>query len=136
MDGPSGRRWATARPRHRHHLDARLGAGDPGHPTLERDVSPPLPRPDTLSTGEAFMTPIETTSEWAALAASGNAPVDLRTAFAEDPERASRLTVEAGDLVADLSKHLVTGETISLLVAVARRAGLEERIEAMFGGEH
>ncbi len=82
------------------------------------------------------MKAIETTSEWAALAASGNDPVDLRTVFAEDPERAGRLTVEAGDLVADLSKHLVTDETIGLLMAVARRAGLEERIEAMFTGEH
>ncbi len=82
------------------------------------------------------MEPIETTSEWAALTASGRKPVDLRAAFGDDPGRARRLTVEVGDLVADLSKHLVTDETIGLLMAVARRAGLEERIEAMFGGEH
>jgi glucose-6-phosphate isomerase len=78
---------------------------------------------------------ITETAEWHALVGHADQAVDLRRAFAEDPDRAGRLTVEAGDLVADLSKHLVGDETIALLAAVARRAGLAERIEAMFEGE-
>ena len=82
------------------------------------------------------MTPITETAEWEALVAHGAAPPDLRAEFAVDPGRAGRLTLEAGDLLADLSKHLVTDRTLELLVAVARRAGLDGRIEAMFRGEH
>ena len=46
------------------------------------------------------------------------------------------MTVEAADLLLDYSKNRLTTETIRLLVAVAERAGLRERIEAMFSGEH
>ena len=56
--------------------------------------------------------------------------------FSEDPTRVERLTFAAGDLVVDLSKHLVTDEILSGLVAVARRAGFPERIEELFGGAH
>lgn len=59
----------------------------------------------------------------------------LRSLFANDPERAERLTFEMGDLVVDLSKHLVTAETVELLVDLAREAGVAERLEAMFSGE-
>ena len=40
------------------------------------------------------------------------------------------------DLLLDYSKHRVTDETLRLLMAVARRAGVEERRDAMFAGEH
>ncbi len=46
------------------------------------------------------------------------------------------MTVEAADLLLDYSKNRLTKETIRLLVAVAERAGLRERIEAMFSGDH
>jgi glucose-6-phosphate isomerase len=59
----------------------------------------------------------------------------LRGLFADDPHRAERLSAEAGDLFLDYSKHLVTDETIELLLALAARAGLRERIDAMFAGE-
>jgi len=81
------------------------------------------------------MEPITRTAEWEALVAHGANVVDLRAVFESDPGRVERLTLAAGDLVADLSKHLVTEETIGLLAAVARRSGLAERIEAMFSGE-
>ena len=45
------------------------------------------------------------------------------------------MTCEAGDLYLDWSKHRVTAETVALLVALAERAGLRRRIDAMFGGE-
>src|SRR6201999_3845849 len=60
----------------------------------------------------------------------------LRELFAADPERGERMTLDAADLHLDYSKHRLTPETIQLLVAVARAAGLQERIEAMWAGEH
>jgi glucose-6-phosphate isomerase len=62
--------------------------------------------------------------------------VHLRDLFAADPDRGRTLTCRAGDLYLDYSKNRLTGETIALLVALAERAGLRERTEAMFGGEH
>ena len=59
----------------------------------------------------------------------------LRDLFREDPARGERLTLEAADLYLDYSKHLVTDETIGLLLALADRAGLRDRIEAMFRGD-
>jgi glucose-6-phosphate isomerase len=38
--------------------------------------------------------------------------------------------------VLDYSKHRITRDTLPLLIALARRAGLAERIEAMFTGQH
>jgi glucose-6-phosphate isomerase len=80
---------------------------------------------------------IETTPEWAALEAhhAERAGVHLRDLFREDPARGERLTLEAADLYLDYSKHLVTDETIGLLLALADRAGLRDRIEAMFRGD-
>ncbi|MGO8873937.1 MAG: glucose-6-phosphate isomerase, partial [Acidimicrobiales bacterium] len=60
----------------------------------------------------------------------------LRSIFDEDPGRGTELTATAGDLYLDYSKHRVTRETLSLLTAVARRAGVEERRDAMFAGRH
>jgi glucose-6-phosphate isomerase len=84
------------------------------------------------------MQPISDSPEWDALerhkAELGR--FDLRGVFASDPDRAGRLSFEVGDLFVDLSKHLVTGETIQLLLAVADRAGVAGRAAAMFAGEH
>jgi glucose-6-phosphate isomerase len=60
----------------------------------------------------------------------------LRDIFAEDPDRGSELTLTLGDLYIDYSKHRVTRETLKLLVDLARAAGLEQRRDAMFAGEH
>jgi glucose-6-phosphate isomerase len=84
------------------------------------------------------MTPITATAEWEALERLGSRgrKLDLRQTFAENPARAERLTFAAGDLLVDLSKHLVTDEVITALLAVARRAGLPDRIAALFAGDH
>lgn len=81
---------------------------------------------------------ISQSQEWAALGKHHEELVgkQLRELFAEDPGRAGRMTVSAGDLYLDYAKHRATQETIDLLVALAERAGLRERIAAMFGGEH
>jgi glucose-6-phosphate isomerase len=59
----------------------------------------------------------------------------LRELFAADPSRGETMTCEAGDLYLDWSKNRVTAETVGLLVALAERAGLRRRIDAMFTGE-
>jgi glucose-6-phosphate isomerase len=60
----------------------------------------------------------------------------LRRFFADDPDRGTRMTVIAGDLSLDYSKHRVTDETMAGLMAVARRAGVAERRDEMFAGRH
>ncbi|MFI0449978.1 glucose-6-phosphate isomerase [Actinomadura sp. 6N118] len=84
------------------------------------------------------MADITESSEWSALAEHHTtlAGTHLRELFAGDPGRADRMAVSAGDLYLDYSKHRVTGETMRMLVALAERAGLRERIDAMFAGEH
>ena len=78
------------------------------------------------------------TPEWAALDAHFADLRDrhLRDLFAEDPARGEALTVEAGDVFLDYSKNRLTAETIGLLAALARRAGVEQLRDAMFAGEH
>ncbi|CCF65521.1 glucose-6-phosphate isomerase [Nocardia cyriacigeorgica] len=60
----------------------------------------------------------------------------LREFFAEDPARGRELTVTAGDLHIDYSKHRINRETLQLLVELAREAGVEERRDRMYRGEH
>lgn len=78
-----------------------------------------------------------TTGAWTALTAHRDVlSPDLRGWFAADPERASRLTRQVGDLHVDLSKNLVTDETLALLTRLADEVGLSGRLAAMFAGEH
>lgn len=81
---------------------------------------------------------ISTTSAWEALTAHHAAveATTLRELFADDPDRGRELTLTVGDLYIDYSKHRVTRETRALLLDLARAAGLEERRDAMFAGEH
>jgi len=59
----------------------------------------------------------------------------LRTMFADDPQRGSRMSVKAIGVFLDYSKNRITDETIRLLVQLAEESGLREGIEAMFRGE-
>ncbi|WP_102509164.1 glucose-6-phosphate isomerase [Sanguibacter massiliensis] len=78
-----------------------------------------------------------TTDAWRALSEHRDAfRGDLRGWFAADPKRAERLTRTAGDLYVDLSKNLLTDETLELLVRLADEVGLRGRVDAMFAGEH
>ena len=81
---------------------------------------------------------ITATPAWQALRKHHAAIADthLREFFAEDPARGRELTLTVGDLYIDYSKHRVTRETLALLVDLARAAGLEQRRDAMFAGEH
>jgi glucose-6-phosphate isomerase len=60
----------------------------------------------------------------------------LRQLFAEDPDRGEGLIAEGAGLYLDYSKNRVTNETLRLLVRLAQEAGMPERREAMFRGEH
>jgi glucose-6-phosphate isomerase len=79
-----------------------------------------------------------TTPAWAALADHRAAvePMHLRDLFADDPDRAARHTLTAGELRIDWSKHRVTDETMRLLFDLAAQTGVAARRDAMFDGEH
>ncbi|MFC0715469.1 glucose-6-phosphate isomerase [Cellulomonas biazotea] len=61
---------------------------------------------------------------------------DLRGWFAADPSRAERLSFPLADLHVDLSKNLVTDETLALLVRLADEVGLADRLQAQLRGDH
>ncbi len=83
-------------------------------------------------------TDISTTHEWKDLEAHQTemSETNLRELFASDPDRASRFTFDAAGLHVDLSKNLINEDTVDKLVALAEAAGLKEKTEAMFTGEH
>src|SRR5690349_1080717 len=80
---------------------------------------------------------IETTPAWKSLSdhCESVRGAHLREHFRADPERASRLTVEAAGIWADFSKQRVTAKTVELLLALAEERGLKKKIEAMFRGD-
>lgn len=59
----------------------------------------------------------------------------LRTLFANDPDRGTRLTAEGAGLFLDYSKNRISDETLRLLVRLAEESGLRARIDAMFRGD-
>lgn len=78
-----------------------------------------------------------TTSAWAELTALRESfSPDLRAWFDADPGRVERLTLPLADLHVDLSKNLVTDETVASLVRLAEQTGVAERYAAMLAGEH
>src|SRR3954469_24904592 len=81
---------------------------------------------------------VTTTGEWQALQAHAEKvhEIHLRDLFNLDPQRGERLSAQVGDLYVDFSKNRVNDETLSLLTSLATRAGLTDRIAAMFAGEH
>jgi len=81
---------------------------------------------------------LTTTPPWQSLAShfADIGSLHLRELFEGDDDRAGRMTVTAGDLVLDYSKHRVTDETLRLLMELARTAGVEARRDAMFSGAH
>ena len=66
----------------------------------------------------------------------------LKEAFAGDPERFAKFTrtfentADKSEILFDFSKNFLTEETLALLVALAREAGVEKLRDAMFAGEH
>ena len=77
-------------------------------------------------------------SAWRALSAHAGSMKTrhLRDIFHADPDRGTRLRLEAVGWYLDYSKNLVTDETLALLLQLARESGVAERRDAMFAGEH
>ena len=80
---------------------------------------------------------MQETGEWQALSAHRQAldDVHLRDLFDRDPRRGNRLAAETDGLMLDYSKNRLTDETVVLLAALADRAGLRNRVEAMLVGD-
>jgi len=81
---------------------------------------------------------ISETAAWAALKAHHDEVKDvhMRDLFAQDPNRFEKFSkVFSGDILVDFSKNRVTEKTMALLRDLAREAGLQEKIKAMFSGE-
>jgi glucose-6-phosphate isomerase len=86
----------------------------------------------------AARTRCDRTAAWTQLQerfAQTGAAFDLRSAFAQDPQRFTRFSQEAPHVFADLSKNLVDAGTEQALFALARECGLEAHRDAMFAGE-
>lgn len=78
-----------------------------------------------------------TTSAWSALSAHHKALTpNLREWFAADSARAEKFSFTADELHVDLSKNLITSETVELLLKLAEEVKLEQAREAMFSGKH
>ncbi|KAL1996378.1 hypothetical protein VTN49DRAFT_143 [Thermomyces lanuginosus] len=66
----------------------------------------------------------------------------LKDVFAKDPQRFDKFSrnftnpVDGKDILFDFSKNLITEETLSLLINLAKEAKVEELRDAMFKGEH
>lgn len=77
-----------------------------------------------------------TTPSWRALADhTHELDLDLRQWFAQDPDRARRFTFHVGDLHIDLSKNLITDQTLTLLTTLAEQVEVLPRFAAMLAGE-
>src|SRR5437899_5440509 len=74
---------------------------------------------------------------WKALAAHHKKirKLHLRDLFAKDPNRGTRMTIEAAGLFLDYSKNRVTKQTLQFLLRLAEESGLRQRRAAMFNGQ-
>jgi glucose-6-phosphate isomerase len=83
------------------------------------------------------MSGLTTSPAWQALAAHQKtvAPLLMRELFANDPQRFDTFSLQFEDILLDYSKNRITGETMSLLLDLARQADVPGWIEKMFSGE-
>jgi len=58
----------------------------------------------------------------------------MKEAFSKDPHRFDKFSVTFNNLLFDYSKNLIDEQTIPLLIALANRADLQKKTEAMFSG--
>ena len=83
------------------------------------------------------MNHLEDTPAWQALVQhhSEVAGLHMRDLFTQEPERFAHYSLQLGEILFDYSKNRVTEKTLSLLLELARQAGLKQRISAMFEGQ-
>lgn len=82
-------------------------------------------------------TRITETAPWKALLSHFTAVADLhmRDLFSEDEKRFQNFSLSSGQILLDYSKNRITQETMDLLIALAREAGVNQAIKDMFSGE-
>jgi glucose-6-phosphate isomerase len=61
--------------------------------------------------------------------------VQMKDLFAQDPERASKLTLHWEDFYVDFSKNRISEETLALLLQLAEEVKLDEAIKCYYSGE-
>ncbi|HET6446262.1 MAG TPA: glucose-6-phosphate isomerase [candidate division Zixibacteria bacterium] len=83
------------------------------------------------------MSELSSSPAWRALAIHQEemADVHMRSLFDQDPQRFEKFSLKFNDILFDFSKNRITEKTMSLLLDLARQAGLSEKIEAMFNGQ-
>jgi len=82
------------------------------------------PRISQTDSWQALQNHFDQISEW-----------HMRDMFAGDAGRAARFSLSQGAILLDYSKNRITEETMALLLALAREAGLNQAIKNMFSGE-
>ena len=89
------------------------------------------------SNSESIFSHLEESSAWQALKIHQQQVQHLKISdqFSTDPERFNKLSLQVSGLLFDYSKHLITPETIRLLISLAEQAGITEAINVMFEGK-
>ncbi len=78
---------------------------------------------------------IDQSAPWKALENHVPEVPPLRELFERDPGRFERFSVSGAGIFLDYSKNRITERTLSLLLELAREAGVAGRMRAMFAGE-
>ncbi len=83
------------------------------------------------------MSALTQSNAWQALDAHHHsmARAHMRDLFAQDAQRFEKFSLKTGDIFLDYSKNIITHETFSLLMNLARQANLADWISRMFAGE-
>lgn len=61
--------------------------------------------------------------------------VSMRQLFAEDPKRADKLSLVKGDIHFDFAKNRITGDTLSLLINLAKETKVKKQFPPCFRGK-
>lgn len=75
------------------------------------------------------------TEAWLKLEQLAEKPVDMRAAFATDPDRVPQFSHQVSALTVDFSKNLWTSDVKASLLDLAAQTGVLERRDQMFAGE-
>ncbi len=81
------------------------------------------------------MTKIADTAAWKKLQTLAKNPVDLSSSFALDKDRTSSLSMASENLYYDFSRQLIDKDILSVLIELAKEAGLKQKVQKMFSGE-
>lgn len=82
------------------------------------------------------MSSLTTSTAWTALIKHHNETKNilLRDSFNADNARHTKFSLNFNDILFDYSKNRITDQTLPLLIDLAKHAGLDEKIKAMFCG--